>query len=69
MAPSFDRTGFWGPRTANIDWCEENYEVSLSLSLIVINIAVIKLIRFYFHQTGKTKQSLGLASPALNCQY
>lgn len=28
MAPSYERTGFWGPRTANIDWCEENYEVS-----------------------------------------
>jgi len=31
MAPSVereDRVGFWSPRTANIDWCEENYEVS-----------------------------------------
>ena len=27
MAPSFDRNGFWGPRTSNIDWCEDNYEV------------------------------------------
>ena len=29
MAPSYDRNGFWGPRTANIDWCEENYEVNM----------------------------------------
>ena len=35
MAPPLradEGAGYWSPRTANIDWCESNYEVSIAES-------------------------------------
>lgn len=29
MAPAVDREGYWGPTTSTLDWCEENYTVTL----------------------------------------
>lgn len=29
MAPAVDRKGYWGPTTSTLDWCEENYVVTL----------------------------------------
>uniref|UniRef100_A0A3B3IPC8 Alkaline ceramidase n=1 Tax=Oryzias latipes TaxID=8090 RepID=A0A3B3IPC8_ORYLA len=29
MAPSARRLGLWGPPTSTLDWCEENYEVTV----------------------------------------
>lgn len=29
MAPAVDRKGYWGPTTSTLDWCEENYAVTL----------------------------------------
>ncbi|KAH0500218.1 Alkaline ceramidase 3 [Microtus ochrogaster] len=29
MAPAGDREGYWGPTTSTLDWCEENYAVTL----------------------------------------
>ena len=27
MAPYTENTGYWGPVTSTIDWCEDNYQV------------------------------------------
>uniref|UniRef100_A0A670ZFT3 Alkaline ceramidase n=1 Tax=Pseudonaja textilis TaxID=8673 RepID=A0A670ZFT3_PSETE len=32
MAPAGDRTGYWGPPTSTLDWCEENYVVSFYIA-------------------------------------
>uniref|UniRef100_A0A3P8VWG1 Alkaline ceramidase n=1 Tax=Cynoglossus semilaevis TaxID=244447 RepID=A0A3P8VWG1_CYNSE len=32
MAPSIDRQGYWGQPTSTLDWCEENYVVSLYIA-------------------------------------
>lgn len=32
MAPAGDREGYWGPTTSTLDWCEENYAVTLFIA-------------------------------------
>lgn len=32
MAPAADRKGYWGPTTSTLDWCEENYVVTLYIA-------------------------------------
>ncbi|KAM9846227.1 alkaline ceramidase 3 isoform 2-T2 [Aulostomus maculatus] len=32
MAPSLDRQGYWGQPTSTLDWCEENYIVSVYIA-------------------------------------
>lgn len=32
MAPAGDRPGYWGPTTSTLDWCEENYAVTLFIA-------------------------------------
>lgn len=32
MAPAVDRKGYWGPTTSTLDWCEENYVVTLFIA-------------------------------------
>lgn len=32
MAPAVDRKGYWGPTTSTLDWCEENYVVTLYIA-------------------------------------
>ena len=36
MAPSLPKSGYWGHPTATIDWCEQNYQVSLFFSIAKI---------------------------------
>ena len=36
MAPSLPKSGYWGHPTATIDWCEQNYQVSLFYSIATI---------------------------------
>lgn len=62
--PPINEVGFWGPPTSNIDWCENNYEVTYYIAEFwnTISNIVLILLPFYavytFKKTGHEKRIL-----------
>lgn len=62
------KNGFWGPITATIDWCEENYVVSQYIAEYVntlTNAAFIALAFFALRNAAKNKLELRFVLSAL----
>lgn len=44
MAPSLDRQGYWGRPTSTLDWCEENYVVSVYIAEFCKSVIIAAFI-------------------------